>query len=55
MLNLITKLIAIAERLIGWLAGRKEARKRNAARQAIAEHDANALNRLLQERRDRHD
>ena len=52
MLNLITKLIAIAERLIGWFTGCKEARKRDDVRKAVAEHDREAMNRILQERRD---
>lgn len=52
MLNLITKIISLIERLLDWLAGRKESRKRDAARKAVAKHDREALNRILQERRD---
>lgn len=51
MLNLITKILLLIERLLDWLAGRKESRKRNDVRKAVAEHDREALNRIIQERR----
>ena len=52
MLNLITKIISLAERLLDWLAGYKEARARDDVRKAIAEHDREGMNALLQKRRD---
>lgn len=51
MVNLITKIISLVERLLNWLAGRKEARKRDTIRKAVAEHDREAMNRIIQERR----
>lgn len=55
MINLITKIISLIERILDWFAGRKESRKRDEVRKAVAEHDAEALNRILQERRDGRD
>lgn len=52
MLNLITKIISLIERLLDWFAGRKESRKRDDVRKDVVEHDREALNRILQERRD---
>lgn len=52
MINLITKIISLIERLLDWFAGRKESRKRDNIRKAIAEHDREAMNRILQERRE---
>lgn len=53
MINLITKILSLIERLLDWLAGRKETRKRNEVRKAVVEHDREALNRIIQERRDK--
>ena len=52
MLNLITKILSLVERLLDWFAGRKEARERNEARRVVAEHDREAMNALLQKRRE---
>lgn len=52
MINLITKIISLIERLLDWFAGRKESRKRDTIRKAVAEHDREAMNRILQERRE---
>lgn len=52
MLNLITKIISLIERLLDWFAGRKESRKRDDVRKAVVEHNREALNRILQERRE---
>ena len=52
MLNLITRILSFAERLLDWLAGRKEARKREDVRKAVAEHDREGMNALLQKRRE---
>lgn len=52
MINLITKILSLVERLLDWLAGRKETRKRNEVRKAVVEHDREAMNRIIQERRD---
>lgn len=53
MLNLITKIISLIERLLDWLAGRKESRKRDEVRKAVVEHDREAMNRIIQDRRDK--
>lgn len=53
MINLITKIISLIERLLDWFAGRKESRKRDDVRKAVAEHDREAMNRIIQERRDK--
>ena len=42
-------------RFLDWRKGTKRARERNEARRVVAEHDAEALNRILQERRDGRD
>ena len=51
MMNLITKILSLLERLFDWLAGCKEARKRDDVRKAVVEHDREAMNRILQVRR----
>lgn len=53
MINLITKILSLIERLLDWFAGRKESRKRDDIRKAVAEHDREAMNRIIQERRDK--
>lgn len=55
MLNLITRILALAERIFDWLEGYKKQRRAADIRKAVAEHDAEALNRLIQERRDNDD
>lgn len=53
MLNFLTKLFSVLEKLVAWWTGRKRAREANRVRKAIATHDREAMNRILQERRHR--
>ena len=53
MINLITKIISLIERLLDWRRETKRARYRNEARRVVAEHDREAMNELLMERMDR--
>lgn len=48
--KLIDILRAIALAVTAWLQGRK-GREANAVRKAVAEHDREAMNRILQKRR----
>lgn len=52
MLNLITKILSLVERLLDWFVGSKKARERNEVRRVVAEHDREGMNALLQKRRD---
>lgn len=52
MIDLLKKLLDLALRFLDWRRDTAKARDRNAARRAIAEHDAEALNRLIQARKD---
>ena len=52
MINLITKIISLIERLLDWRRETKRARERNEARRVVAEHDREGMNALLQKRRD---
>lgn len=49
--KLIDILRAIALAVTAWIQGRK-GREANAARKAVVKHDREALNRIIQERRD---
>lgn len=51
MKKLIDILHALCLALAAWLRGRRR-REANAARRAVAEHDREGLNRILQGRRD---
>lgn len=53
MLNFLSKLIGLISTLFSWWTGRKPARDRNAIRKAVAEHDAKALNAIIQSRKDK--
>lgn len=51
MKKLIDILHALCLALAAWLRGRRR-REANAARRAVAEHDREGLNRIIQSRRD---
>ena len=55
MIDLLKKVLALILRFLDWRKATKRTRERNEARRAVAEHDREELNRILQERRDRHD
>ena len=55
MIDLLRKLLDLVLRFLDWRRDTKRARERNEVRKAVAEHDREELNRILQERRDRHD
>ena len=52
MLNFLSKLIGLISTLFSWWTGRKSARDRNAIRKAVTTHDPEALNTLIQSRKD---
>ena len=52
MIDLLKKLLDLVLRFIDWRRGTAKARDRNAVRKAVAEHDREAMNELLQKRRD---
>lgn len=51
MLKLLSNLISILEKLVTWWTGRKRAREANRVREAIATHDREDMNAIIQERR----
>lgn len=55
MIDLLRKLLDLVLRFFDWRRRTAKARDRNAARKAVAEHDREAMNRLIQERRDNDD
>lgn len=55
MIDLLKRLLDLALRFLDWRRDTARARDRNAACRAVAEHDKDALNRLIQERRDNDD
>lgn len=55
MISLLGKLLDLVLRWLDWRRDTAKARDRNAARKAVAEHDAQALNTLIQERKDTDD
>lgn len=52
MVNLLIKLLSLAERLFDWLEGRKKLRQSAEIREAAVNHDAEAMNRIIQKMRD---
>ena len=52
MIDLIKKLLILLLRFLDWRRDSKRERERNEVRKAVAEHDREAMNRILQERRD---
>ena len=53
MLNFLSKLISLISSIFSWWKSREKARDRDAIRKAVATHDAQALNTLLQSRKDK--
>ena len=53
MIDLLKKLLTLVLRFLDWRRDTAKARDRNAARQSVAEHDAKAINTIIQIRRDR--
>ena len=53
MIELLKNLLSILEKLVTWWTGRKRAREANRVRKAIATHDREDINAIIQERRDR--
>lgn len=53
MLNFLSKLISLISSIFSWWESREKARDRDSIRKAVAEHDAKALNTILQIRRDK--
>lgn len=51
MLNFLAKVLTILEKLVTWWTGRKRAREANRVRKAIATHDREDMNAIIQERR----
>lgn len=52
MIDLLKKVLALVIRFLDWRRDTKQARERNEVRKAVAEHDREAMNRILQERRE---
>ena len=52
MIDLLKKVLALVLRFLDWRRDTKRARERDEARRVVAEHDREAMNRILQERRD---
>lgn len=55
MLELLKKALELVLRFLDWRKATKRDRERNAVRKAVVEHDREAMNRILQERMNRHD
>ena len=53
MIDLLKKALALLLKLAEWLPAVRRAHERRALRKAIAEHDREALNRILQKMRDK--
>ena len=53
MIDLLKKVLALVLRFLDWRKATKRDRERNEVRKAVAEHDREAMNALLQKRRDR--
>lgn len=53
MIDLLRKLLDLVLRFLDWRRDTAKSRERNEVRKAVAEHDAKALNQLLQSRKDK--
>lgn len=51
MIDLLKKVLALVLRFLDWRRDTKQARERNEVRKAVAKHDREELNRIIQERR----
>lgn len=51
MIDLLKKVLALVLRFLDWRRDTKRAREWNEVRKAVAEHDREAMNRIIQERR----
>ena len=51
MLELLKKALELVLRFLDWRRDTNPARERNEVRKAVAEHDREAMNRILQKRR----
>lgn len=52
MIDLLRKLLDLVLRFLDWRRDTKRTRERNEARRAVTEHDREAMNALLQKRRE---
>lgn len=52
MIDLLKRLLDLVLRFLDWKKSTKASRDRDAIRKAVAEHDAKALNSLIQSRKD---
>lgn len=52
MIDLLRKLLDLVLRFLDWRRDTKRARERNKVRKAVAEHDAELMNEILQKMRD---
>ena len=51
MIDLLKNVLALVLRFLDWRRDTAKSRERNEVRKAVAEHDREELNRILQERR----
>ena len=51
MIDLLRKLLDLVLRFLDWRRDTAKSRERNEVRKAVAEHDAELMNRILQKRR----
>lgn len=51
MIDLLKKVLALVLRFLDWRRETAKSRERNEVRKAVVEHDREAMNRILQERR----
>lgn len=55
MIDLLKKVLALVLRFLDWRKSTQRDREREDVRRAVVNHDRKAMNRILQERRSRHE
>lgn len=51
MIELLKKALELVLRFLDWRRDTRKTQERNAVRKAVAEHDRESMNRIIQERR----